>query len=84
MLDSRPSASATTIPAVTACQAGDEHVDDGDDTADDGVEDGTDGVHDAHEARADGVEDACDLLLLVCCSFMEDEVDVRKRRRHPY
>jgi hypothetical protein len=61
-----PGSSPTaTVPAVAASQAGDEHVDDGDDATDDGVADGADRVDDAHEARADGAEDALDLLLLV-------------------
>lgn len=52
--------SATTPPAVAACQAGDDHVDNGDDAADDGVQHGSDGVDDGHEAGADGAEDAFD------------------------
>lgn len=48
--------------AVAAGQAGDNHVEDGDDTTDDGVQDGADGIDNAHQAGADGVEDALDLV----------------------
>jgi hypothetical protein len=81
-----PSTATTTIPAVTASQARDEHVDDGDDATDDGVADGADRVDDAHEACADGVEDALDLFVVSMVQVEEGKVqrDVRKRRRHPY
>lgn len=81
----RGPASATTPPAVAACQAGDDHVDDGDDAADDGVQHGSDGVDDGHEAGADGAEDAFDLDGVSSPSRCEVSVeDVRKRRRHPF
>lgn len=48
--------------AVAAGQAGDNHVEDGDDAVDDSVQDGTDGVDNAHQAGADGAEDALDLV----------------------
>lgn len=44
-----------------AGQAGDDHVEDGDDAVQDGTEDGADGVDDAHQAGTDSVEDAGDL-----------------------
>lgn len=59
MLDRCPR--PTTPSAIAAGQAGDQNVEDADDTADDSVEDGADGVHDAHETGADGAEDIRDL-----------------------
>lgn len=57
----RPRATLTSR-AVAAGQAGDDHIEDGDDTIDDGAQNGTDGVDDAHQAGANGVEDALDLM----------------------
>lgn len=55
--------SSSTFPfrAVAAGQAGDDHIEDGNDAVDDGTQNGTDGVDDAHQASADSTEDASDL-----------------------
>lgn len=45
----------------TASKAGDDDVEDGDDSVDDGLEDGTDSVDDSHQGSADGAKHRGDL-----------------------
>lgn len=45
----------------TAGKAGDDDVEDGDDSVDNGLEDGTDSVDDSHQGSADGLEHRLDL-----------------------
>lgn len=60
--DCRSSRSTMPAPgAALAGEAGDDHVEDGDDAVKDGTKDGADGIDDAHEAAANSVEDAGDL-----------------------
>jgi hypothetical protein len=47
---------AATTSTSAAGKAGDDDVEDGDDSVDDGLEDGTDSVDDSHQGSADGAE----------------------------
>jgi hypothetical protein len=54
---------AATTSTSAAGKAGDDDVEDGDDSVDDGLEDGTDSVDDSHQGSADGAEHRGDLQL---------------------
>lgn len=52
---------AASASTSAASEAGDDDVEDSDDSVDDGLEGGTDGVDDSHQGRADGAEHRGDL-----------------------
>jgi hypothetical protein len=55
------SRSVATAATVTAGEAGDDDVDEGDDAVDDGGQHGPDAIDNGHQAVADGAEDGFEL-----------------------
>lgn len=53
--------SPTPSAATAAGKAGDDDIEQGDDSTNDGLKDGTDAVDDGHEACTDGLENGTDL-----------------------
>lgn len=55
------STTAPTFSTVAAGEAGDDHIDDGDNTADDSMANRADGIDDGHETASNSAEDTLDL-----------------------
>lgn len=91
----RPRAMSPSPARMTACNAGDDHVKDGDDAGDDGLEDCADAVDNGHEATANCAQDGLNLLqdgyVSIPCSGVghreggrgEEKNDVHKTQQRP-
>ncbi|TGO85709.1 hypothetical protein BPOR_0372g00130 [Botrytis porri] len=63
----RRTSTSSLTAAASACQAGDEDIEEGDNGIDDTGENGSDSVDDGHETGTDGAEHACDLWGMLVC-----------------